>query len=296
MRVLTDAACIRVLCSEKLLIAIGNQLLLVYLTPNGTTERTFAQLPRLVDKIHGIEACIIEPEKYLIIIHAGREAYCTVLDCQTHTFADSALIVMPEERSEQPVPHIRRRLHDWISSISLLSPTQLCIVTCHGVAALLERDDNNHSLQWDLIDKSPCEDGSTLYCSTIIGRQWENVVILSGTALGLLLIWSVVGQEESGRGKVLKSVSAHNGVIFSIACDFGSGLLNTTSDDRSIKFWKVKLSVNKVDRSKTVTLREERYCFAHTARVFQCRIIKGVRRTLVVSIGEDSQLCLWTTD
>uniref|UniRef100_A0A182Y8N3 tRNA (34-2'-O)-methyltransferase regulator WDR6 n=1 Tax=Anopheles stephensi TaxID=30069 RepID=A0A182Y8N3_ANOST len=294
MRVLTDAACIRVLCSEKLLIAIGNQLLLVYLTPNGRTNRTFAQLPRLVDKIHGIEACIIEPGKYLVIIHAGREAYCAVLDCQTHTFGDSAMIVMPEERNEQPVPHIRRRLHDWISSISLLSPTQLCIVTCHGVAALLKRENNNHSRQWDLVDKSPCEDGSTLYCSTITGRQWENVVILSGTALGLLLIWSAAG--PGGRGKVLKSVSAHNGVIFSIACDFDSGLLTTTSDDRSIKFWNVKLSVSREDCTKAVSLREERYCFAHTARVFQCRIINGAHRTLVASIGEDSHLCLWTTD
>ncbi|XP_050079438.1 WD repeat-containing protein 6 [Anopheles maculipalpis] len=294
MRVLTDASCIRVLCSEKLLIAIGNQLLLLYLTSNGRTDRTFAPLPRLVHKIHGIKSCIIESGKYLVIIHAGREAYCMVLDCQTHTFTDSTLIVMPEEWSEQPVPYVRRRLHDWISSISLLSPTQLCIVTCHGVAALLKRDNNNHSQRWDLIDKSPCEDGSTLYCSTITGREWENVVILSGTALGLLLIWSVDG--PGSRGKVLKSVSAHNGVIFSIECNFDTGLLNTTSDDRSIKFWNVELSVNKDDCSKTVTLREERYCFAHTARVFQCRIINGAHRTLVASIGEDSHLCLWTTE
>ncbi|XP_053660676.1 WD repeat-containing protein 6 [Anopheles marshallii] len=295
MRVLTDAACIRVLCNETLLIAIGNQLLLVYLSPNGSTHRTFAQLPRLVDKIHGIEACIIEPGKYLAITHAGREVYSTVVDCYTHTFSDSVQVVIPEEPCDQPVPHVRRRLHDWISSISLLSPTQLCIVTSHGVAALLKRGDNNRSLEWDLVDKSPCEDGSTLYCSTITGRQWDDVVVLSGTALGLLLIWSVAGPEDC-RGRVLQSISAHNGVIFCIACDFASGLLTTTSDDRSIKFWNVRLTINKQECYKSVVLREERYCFAHTARVFQCRIINGTHRSLVASIGEDSHLCLWTID
>uniref|UniRef100_A0A182RE01 tRNA (34-2'-O)-methyltransferase regulator WDR6 n=1 Tax=Anopheles funestus TaxID=62324 RepID=A0A182RE01_ANOFN len=295
MRVLTDAVCIRVLCSETLLIAIGNQLALVYLAPNGRTHRTFAHLPRLVDKIHGIETCLIEVEKYLVIIHAGREAYCTVVDCQAHTFSSSVLVVIPEEPYKQPISYVRRRLHDWISSISLLSPTQLCIVTSHGVAALLKRADNSHSLHWDLVDKSPCEDGSTLYCSTITGRQWDNVIILSGTALGLLLVWSVAGPEDC-RGRVLKSVSAHNGVIFSIACDFASGLLTTTSDDRSIKFWNVQLSLNREDCSRSVELREERYCFAHTARVFQCRIINEARRSLVASIGEDSHLCLWTVD
>uniref|UniRef100_A0A182W3K2 tRNA (34-2'-O)-methyltransferase regulator WDR6 n=1 Tax=Anopheles minimus TaxID=112268 RepID=A0A182W3K2_9DIPT len=274
---------------------IGNQLLLVYLTANGRTHRTFAQLPRLVDKIHGIEACSVEAKKYLVIVHAGREVYCTVADCQAHTFSASVMVVIPEEPVEQPVPHVRRRLHDWISSIALLSSTQLCIITSHGVAALLNRADSSCSLQWDLVDKSPCEDGSTLYCSTITGREWENVVILSGTALGLLLIWSAAGTKEC-RGRVLKSISAHNGVIFSIACDLTSGLLTTTSDDRSIKFWNVQLSINKEDYSKSVELQEERYCFAHTARVFHCRIINGARRSLVASIGEDSHLCLWTVD
>ncbi|XP_313842.6 tRNA (34-2'-O)-methyltransferase regulator WDR6 [Anopheles gambiae] len=293
MRVLTDATCIRVLCGEKLLIGIGNQLLLVYRSSNGSTLRRIAPLPRLVDKIHGIEACVMKEEQWLVIVHAGRATYSIILDCQSHTFSECALLVIPEEIDLQPVPFIRRRLNDWISRISLLSSTELCIVTAHGVAALLKRGDSNRCLQWDVVDKSPCEDGSTLYCSTITGQQWENVIILSGTALGLLLIWSVDGPN---RGKVLTSVSAHNGVIFSISCNFNIGLLTTTSDDRSVKFWNVKLSGNKDSCSRAIELREERYCFAHTARVFQCRIINGEHRTLVASIGEDSHLCLWTVD
>uniref|UniRef100_A0A182N9V6 tRNA (34-2'-O)-methyltransferase regulator WDR6 n=1 Tax=Anopheles dirus TaxID=7168 RepID=A0A182N9V6_9DIPT len=296
MRVLTDAACIRVICSETLLVAVGNQLLLLYLSPHGKTRRTNVPLPRLVDKIHGIETCLLEEKKYLIVFHAGREAYSIILDCQTHAFSDSVLIVVPEKLCPQPVSHIRRRTNDWISSISLLSSSQLCIVTSHGVAVLLKAIFRDNTVQWGLIDKSPCEDGSTLYCSTITGQQWDNVIVLSGTALGLLLVWTVAGDKAS-RGRVLQNVSAHNGVIFSIACDFDSGLLTTTSDDRSIKFWKIDIAKNEEHCSGIiVNLREERYCFAHTARVFQCRIIKEAHRTLVASIGEDSHLCLWTVD
>ncbi|KFB53646.1 AGAP004545-PA-like protein [Anopheles sinensis] len=271
--------------------AVGNQLLLVYLTANGDTKQKFAPVPRLKDKIHGIEKCAIEDEKYLIVFHAGREAYTLMLNCATHQFAPECVrIVIPEETCLHPVPHVRRRANDWISSISLLSPSELCIVTCHGVAVCLRRSGGNESLIWKLAEKSACEDGSTLYCSTLVGHRWEEVVCFSGTALGLLLVWYVSGEQH---GKVLKSVSAHNGVIFSIACDLGSGLLTTTSDDRSVKFWRLDL---KASVSNDVTLREEQYCFAHTARVFQCRIIQNDKRTLVASIGEDAHLCLWNTD
>uniref|UniRef100_A0AAG5CRD8 tRNA (34-2'-O)-methyltransferase regulator WDR6 n=1 Tax=Anopheles atroparvus TaxID=41427 RepID=A0AAG5CRD8_ANOAO len=296
MRVLVDAVCIRVLCKEKLLVAIGNQLLLVYLTADGNTEQIFAPLPRLRDKIHGIERCSIGDDKYLIVFHAGREAYSLTVNCKTHTFSAECLrIVIPEETSLHPVPYVRRRANDWISSISLLSPLELCIVSSHGVAVRLERSEERGSLVWNLAEKCACEDGSTLYCSSLIGQEWEQVVCFSGTALGLLLVWRVSGSEEN-RGKVLKSISAHNGVIFSIACDLALGLLTTTSDDRSVKFWKLDLTQSLKNDDTTVTLREERYCFAHTARVFQCRIIKNAYQTLVASIGEDAQLCLWNTD
>ncbi|XP_053674080.1 WD repeat-containing protein 6 [Anopheles nili] len=291
MLVLTDAVCVRVLCSEKLLVANGNQLLLLFLTPSCKTRRTIVPTPRLMDKIHGIETCSIGNEKFLVIFHAGREAYSTTLDCKTYTFSECTRISISEEVCFQPVPHIRRRVNDWISCISLLSPTQLCIVTSHGVAVLLERNKNLDIVQWDFVEKTACEDGSTLYCSTIIGQRWEEALCFSGTALGLLLVWSVAGSKNC-RGKVLASVSAHNGVIFSIACDLSSGLLTTTSDDRSVKFWNINIERNGGD-IKGVILREERYCFAHTARVFQCRIIKSASQTLVASIGEDSHLCLW---
>ncbi|ETN61500.1 hypothetical protein AND_006841 [Anopheles darlingi] len=291
MRVLTDSICVRVLCRENVLVAIGNRLAFLYLDANGDTQQTFAAVPRLLDKIHGIVACLVTDSTYQIVFHAGPEAYSTIVDCSTHSFSECTRIEVREDVQPLPVPHIRRRVSDWISSVSLLSPTQLCLLTSHGVAVLLHRSAENPT-EWSMIDKCACDDGSTLYCSTLSGQQWERLVCFTGTALGLLLIWRVAGDN---RGKVLERISAHNGVIFSIACDFASGLLTTTSDDRSVKFWKIRQCDAK-DDTTVVELHEERYCFAHTARVFQCRIIKNAFRCLVATIGEDSHLCLWNRE
>uniref|UniRef100_A0A2M4CU43 tRNA (34-2'-O)-methyltransferase regulator WDR6 n=1 Tax=Anopheles darlingi TaxID=43151 RepID=A0A2M4CU43_ANODA len=291
MRVLTDSICVRVLCRENVLVAIGNRLAFLYLDANGDTQQTFAAVPRLLDKIHGIVACLVTDSTYQIVFHAGPEVYSTIVDCSTHSFSECTRIEVREDVQPLPVPHIRRRVSDWISSVSLLSPTQLCLLTSHGVAVLLHRSAENPT-EWSMIDKCACDDGSTLYCSTLSGQQWERLVFFTGTALGLLLIWRVAGDN---RGKVLERISAHNGVIFSIACDFASGLLTTTSDDRSVKFWKIRQCDAK-DDTTVVELHEERYCFAHTARVFQCRIIKNAFRCLVATIGEDSHLCLWNRE
>ncbi|XP_052863775.1 WD repeat-containing protein 6 [Anopheles cruzii] len=287
MRLLTDAVCVRALGSEKVLAAIGNRLFLLYLDASGNTHRTFATVPRFLDKINGIVACVVDVGFYQIVFHAGREAYSTTLNCHDHTFSECSVIAVPEEVQQFPVPHVPRRIYDRISCISLLSATQLCLMTCHGVAALLNLAAN--ATTWKLVEKCACDDGSTVYCATVSGTQWEELVCFTGTALGLLLIWRVTGDT---RGQVLKRISAHNGVIFSIACDFEIGLLTTTSDDRSVKFWKVWQAQD----DGAVELKEQQYCFAHTARVFQCRIIKSACRTLVASIGEDSHLCLWSTD
>ncbi|XP_058056063.1 uncharacterized protein LOC131207466 [Anopheles bellator] len=269
--------------------AIGNRLFLLYLDASGNTHRTFATVPRLLDKINGIVACLHDAGFYQIVFHAGRELYSTTLNCQDqdHTFSECSVIAIPEEVQQFPVPHVRQRICDRISCISLLTATQLCVMTSHGVAVLLNLTAN--ATTWKLVDKCACDDGSTLYCATVSGKRWKELVCFTGTALGLLLIWRVAG---NARGQVLKSISAHNGVIFSIACDFEIGLLTTTSDDRSVKFWKVW----QTEDDDTVELKEQQYCFAHTARVFQCRIIKSACRTLVASIGEDSHLCLWSTN
>lgn len=295
MQVQTDATCLRVLCSEKLLLAIGNQLVLFSIDGNGSTQReTVRDLPRLKDNIHGIDyrqiqAAESSDAKWLIAIHAGRDAYSVVLEkdkfSQFHQFplynSVEELLFYPEDAIL--LTAAARRTNDWISTLKLLEENTACVVTAHGVAVHFYQ---NYSGSWVPTDKCACEDGSTLYCSQVIGTTWKDLLCFSGTALGLLVVWRPFGPQ---RGQTLCSISAHNGVVFSIECDLERGFLTTTSDDRSVKFWKMTLPVDDTG----VELQKLAYCFGHTARVFQSRIIREAEVNYVVSIGEDSNLCLW---
>lgn len=64
---------------------------------------------------------------------------------------------------------------------------------------------------------------------------------------------------------------AHNGVIFSIDFDDESDLLTTTSDDRSIRFWKLERTPN--DSWNEIKLNAIASGYGHVARVFQGKII-----------------------
>ncbi|XP_065091642.1 tRNA (34-2'-O)-methyltransferase regulator WDR6 [Ochlerotatus camptorhynchus] len=296
MQVQTDATCVRVLSSEKLLLAIGNQLVLLSVDGSGLTRREpVRSLPRLTDKIHGIDYRLIEAAEagepnWLIVIHAGRDAYSIVLG-NDNTFSQlhrimlydrvSELLYYPENRIL--MTHAARRSNDWISTLKLLEGNTVCVITGHGVAIHFCQ---NYVGAWIFLDQCPCEDGSTLYCSQIVGSNWKDLFCFSGTALGLLVVWRPFGQQK---GRILCSISAHKGVVFSIECDLERRFLTTTSDDRSVKFWRMTLS----EDGTGMNLKEITYCFGHTARVFQSRIIRGNDAIWVVSIGEDSNLCLW---
>lgn len=290
MQVQTDATCVRVLCSRKLLVGIGNQLFLLHVESDGSTRRLSADgcLPRLKDKIHSIDCRKLASGSWLVVLHAGREAYSLELG-EDNTFSQLGQFhlfnrtehVLYDPQAMALLTYARRRLNDWISTMKLLGDDEACLITDHGVAIRLQRD---YFGSWYASDTCACEDGSTLYCSQIVGTSWEDALCFSGTALGLLVIWRPFGPEK---GQILYSAPAHNGVIFSIECDLAKGFVTTTSDDRSVKFWKMQ------EGGKGMELKELSYCFGHTARVFQSRIIQAGGANWVVSIGEDSNLCLW---
>lgn len=172
-------------------------------------------------------------------------------------------------------------MNDWISSLKIINDESACLITGHGVAVHLIQID----LQWSILESSPCQDSSTLYCSLIVGSSWNDLMCFSGTALGLLVIWRPAGPQK---GSILYSLRAHNGVIFSIECCMERNLLITTSDDRSVKFWTMNCR-----ESSQIDLKENSYCFGHMARVFRCKIIRKLETFYVVSVGEDSNICLW---
>lgn len=75
----------------------------------------------------------------------------------------------------------------------------------------------------------------------------------------------------------------------------------TTSDDRSVKIWH--LNFDTVDAGKSlrnwqnVEIKSQKSMFGHTARVFCGKIFCDAESSaFIVTIGEDSSVCLWTID
>ncbi|XP_055587128.1 WD repeat-containing protein 6-like [Uranotaenia lowii] len=299
MRVQTDATSIRVVPGNKLLFSIGNELNLLHLSEDGFTRKSSLRVPEVTDKIRGIDFRQ-ERSNYgadgslLVLFHAGYRLF-TVLLNQDNTFSECShiplkcnmtadMLFFPSSLSGENVllMHSRDRIDDWISCSRLMSDgSTICLITAHGVAIRLTR---LRCGAWFIDNRSICKDRSTLYCSTIVGDRWDDLMFLSGTALGLLVVWNV-------HGHTLCSVSAHNGVIFSIQCDLELGMLVTTSDDRSVKFWTMR-----AHNDLQLELNEKKYCFGHTARVFHSQIVREGDIVVVVSIGEDSNICLWSLD
>lgn len=90
-------------------------------------------------------------------------------------------------------------------------------------------------------------------------------------------MWKPFLDTDNQDDTLLHRIACHNGVIFSIDIDLTSGMLTTTSDDRSIRFWKLKNShENAYDKEywKNTQFLPFASGYGHKARVFRGKLIK----------------------
>lgn len=85
-------------------------------------------------------------------------------------------------------------------------------------------------------------------------------------------------------------------MIFSIDCSISDKMLTTTSDDRSVKIWNLHFADNHSTNWASCNITASKSMFGHTARVFQHKIIKYADKAFIVTVGEDSNVCIWTAD
>ena len=142
------------------------------------------------DKIHKISYRKSSENSYQVACAAGREVlHAEIVDKKIQ----SSFVI---------------KLSDWISNVSILSNGSVVVVTSHNIAALLSITDQKAEIK----EKLRCVENSTLYCSFIYGKEWENLHFFGGTALGELVVWT----KTSG---IIYRHFLHNGVIFSIDFD-----------------------------------------------------------------------------
>lgn len=68
--------------------------------------------------------------------------------------------------------------------------------------------------------------------------------------------------------------------------------MTTTSDDRSVKIWKINFP--KDFSWPNCTIKPIKSSYGHTARVFRSKIIVENNVPYIVTIGEDSTICVWS--
>ncbi|KAF7987520.1 hypothetical protein HCN44_003282 [Aphidius gifuensis] len=140
-----------------------------------------------------------------------------------------------------------------------------------------------------------CEEKCIIYSGCLSRENSNELVVLSGTVFQEILLWKINNKKDYSATDVpiIHRLKGHNGVIFSISYDPSQQLITSTSDDRTIRLWKIKKTdVKQDDDLTTSTIDIVTTMFGHTARVWKSVIIKNY----VISIGEDSLICIWSLD
>lgn len=86
------------------------------------------------------------------------------------------------------------------------------------------------------------------------------------------------------------------GVIFSINCSIAHNLITTTSDDRSVKIWHLNFSPDAPTDWSACTIEPSKSMFGHIARIFSHKIIDYNNKVYIITVGEDSNVCIWSSD
>ena len=175
----------------------------------------------------------------------------------------------------------RWEAEDWITDVLPIpdSEEQMYVLTAHNV--LLHLD------QYEVKRRVLCPEKCILYSGLLVGGS--KPIILAGTVFQELVIWTPDGDEE---GCVVARLKGHEGVLFSITCNVHLGLICSTSDDRTARLWRIKdKGLEKGDVEFFSVLRGY-----HTARVFRSNIVSIQSGSIVVTIGEDSLIGIWSVD
>ncbi|KAF5308671.1 hypothetical protein FQR65_LT06132 [Abscondita terminalis] len=163
---------------------------------------------------------------------------------------------------------------DWTLSAKWInSDNNIATVSMNNNISLWSKD--LHPLQTVM-----CEERCILYSAHLVNDVWEDLIVLSGTVFSQILLWRPV------RKKVLARLNGHKGVIFSIDYNPLTGVICSTSDDRSAMLWAA--SIEEIELEDPV-ISHKCTLFCHTARVFRCLVLENC----VLTAGEDSLIVVW---
>jgi WD40 repeat protein len=149
-------------------------------------------------------------------------------------------------------------------------------------------------------------DRCILYSGRLHGSTIESLLAVVGTIFSVALVWRPFPTREGVDARAaLCCFKGHQGAVFSARLDATRTTLVTSSDDRSVRVWRVPPGVLDQDSASSgapphtphaptvVVSAAEHVVYGHSSRVWDAQFVGD---GLIVSVGEDAACCLWSRD
>nr|XP_015835133.1 PREDICTED: WD repeat-containing protein 6 isoform X3 [Tribolium castaneum] len=144
--------------------------------------------------------------------------------------------------------------------------------------------------QLNILREIVCAEKCILYSAFISYNDIDELVVLSGTVFGEIVIWKVNHFNIQESSPVVKRLTGHKGVIFSISYNEEAGYICSSSDDRSTILWSIeKKSIHSELQRTHCNILLHRKIYGHQSRVFRSLLLQN----LIVTAGEDSTVNVW---
>ncbi|PRD20824.1 UNVERIFIED_CONTAM: Wdr6 [Trichonephila clavipes] len=229
------------------------------------------------NSIHGIR---IDVSQNKVLFFGGKSIRIYTINLHS----DKWLITITEEFN----------LEDWIHDVQWIAQKPNVENSFAAISA------HNCFTIWNLKDEKTdvfqSSENCILYSGSIICKVSNALVVAVGTVFKEIILWSPNSLSESnGRKLPLQNLTGHQGVIFSITYNTSLKLLSSTSDDRSVRLWKVcsdsVLNDESLEFWQKANIENIHVLFAHESRVWMSAILENC----ILSIGENGSIwCLET--
>ncbi|KAF0296072.1 WD repeat-containing protein 6 [Amphibalanus amphitrite] len=215
--------------------------------------------------VHNADDSGAPPEHRLLVVYGGKQL------CQVSLDTGGCLRVV------RPALH----LTSWLLDIAPLPEGALAALDTHGRLLRLASD-----LSGQVVPPVRCPDRCILYSGALLppATSADSLLAFCGTVFCQVLIWEP-GDGDCD-GPILHRLTGHTGVIFRLTLSPARDSLLSCSDDRSVRQWRrVGGDWRRGAPAAAGAL------FGHEARVWSALPVGSGR---VVSVGEDSRVCLWS--
>ncbi|XP_015917271.1 tRNA (34-2'-O)-methyltransferase regulator WDR6 isoform X2 [Parasteatoda tepidariorum] len=185
-------------------------------------------------------------------------------------------------------------LKDWILDVQWICKKEeieytVAALTAHNCLILLNESG-------EILQSYHCAENCILYSASIISCEYHSLVLAVGTVFQKILIWSPFSnQNDVSRNEPFHQLSGHQGVIFSVTYNEQHKIICSTSDDRSLRVWKVHSKdqfASSLEFWRNSTIESIYVLYAHESRVWRSLILNSC----ILSIGEDSFICVWSLE